>query len=124
MKKTLAISFIMVLFLSQMYSFARAGKGFIEGQQGGMMQRGQMIGDMMGITNQMSDMLSKLSAMLKDMPQDRVTKASELMKAMSHNMMEMSKIMKRGKASYNEMKELQSRMTNLQMRFSMMAIPN
>jgi hypothetical protein len=47
-------------------------------------------------------------------------KASELMKDMSHNMMEMSKIMERGKASHKEMKRLQDRMMKLQKRFSEM----
>ncbi len=132
MKKAFAIGFILILALSVTYSFAQTGNGMTEGQQGGtmehgqmmrhrgMMEHGQMMGGMMGMTNQMSEMMGKLSGMMKDMPQDRMMKASELMKDMSHNMMEMSKMMKRGKASYKEMKRLQGGMMKLQKRFSEM----
>ncbi len=132
MKKTFAISLILVLSVFVTYGFAQTGNGMMEGQQDGMMEHGrmmqhkgmmehgQMTDDMMGMTNRMSDMMGKLSGMMKDMPQDRMMKASELMKDMSHNMMEMSKIMERGKASYKEMKRLQGRIMKLQKRFSEM----
>jgi hypothetical protein len=132
MKKAFAISFVMALVLSVTYSFAQMGDGTMEGQQGGMMEHGrmmeregmmrhrQMMDDMMGMTNQMSDMMGRLSEMMKHMPPDRMMRASELMEDMSHNMMEMSKVMGRGKASYKEMKMLQGRMMKLQKRFSEM----
>jgi hypothetical protein len=100
---------IAILALSVTYGFAQTGNGMMEGRQGGMMEHGQMMqdegmmehgqmmDDMMGMTGRMSDMMGKLSGMMKDMPQDRMMKASELMRDMSHQMMEMSKMMKRGK---------------------------
>jgi hypothetical protein len=132
MTKTFAVSLIFVFALSVTYSFAQMGDGMMEGEQGGMMEHGrmmqhkgmmghrQMMGDMMGMTNQMSDMMGRLSGMMKDMPPDRTMRASELMEDMSHQMMEMSGMMKRGRASYKEMKMLQGGMMKLQKRFSMM----
>jgi hypothetical protein len=125
---------VVILALSVTYVFAQTGNGMMEGQEGGMMEHGQMIqhkgmmehgqmmNDMMGMTNRMSDMLGKMSGMMKDIPPERMMKASELMKDMSHQMMEMSKMMKRGKASYKEMKELQGRMMKTQKSLSGMGM--
>ena len=83
---------------------------------------GQIMVDMMGMTNQMSDMMGKMSGMMKDMPADKMKTTSGIMKDMSHQMMEMSKIMEKGNASEKEMKKMQEKMTTLQKKMSDMGM--
>lgn len=131
MKKTaFGISF-MVFLLCSSFAFAQMGGGMKEGQksgmhhdqkmeQGGMMEHGQMMGDMMSMSNQMSEMMGKISGMMKDMPKDNMKMMSSVMKDLSHQMMKMSTAMDAGKVSAKEMKRMRDKMMEIQKRMSAM----
>lgn len=61
-----------------------------------------------------------MSDMMKDMPADKMKTTSGIMKDMSHQMMEMSKIMGKGNASEKDMKKMQEKMTMMQKKMSEM----
>jgi hypothetical protein len=78
------------------------------------------MGDMMGMSNQMSEMMSKVSTMMKDMPQGNMNMMSGVMKDMSHQMMDMSTAMGSGKVSAKEMKKMHDGMMEIQKHLSRM----
>jgi hypothetical protein len=129
MKKTaIGISFI-VLMLCTSTVLAQMGGGMKEGQksgmghgqmmeQGGMMEHDQMMGNMTTMTNQMSEMMGKISGMMKDMPKDNMKTMSGVMKDLSQQMMKMSTAIAGGKISGKEMKNMQDRMMEIQKRMS------
>ena len=82
------------------------------------MGQGQMMNNMMGMTNQMSEMMGKMSNMMKDMPAGNTKQMSELMKEMSRQMMDMSKMTGKSTVSEKEMKGLQDRMMQMQKKMS------
>jgi len=91
-------------------------------EHGGMMDHGQMMGDMMGMSNQMSDMMGSMAGMMQNMPADSMGKMSGVMKDMSQQMMEMSQAMATGKVSAEQMKHMQNRMTQIQQKLSGMGM--
>ena len=114
----------LVVFAS--YSFGQTMPGGMTNQPGmmgrGMMERGQMMGDMMGMAHQMSGMMEQMSGMMKTTPASRTKAMSGIMRDMSYQMLEMSKVMHRGHASAKEMERLHYRMNRLQKRMSEMMI--
>jgi len=133
MKKiTIGISSI-VFLLGGCFVFAQMGGGMKAGQKsgmhqgqmmqnGGMMEHGQMMSGMMGMSNQMSEMMGKMSGMMKEMPAGNMKMMSGVMKDMSHQMMEMSMAMGRGRVSEKEMKTMRDRTMEIQKRMSRMEI--
>jgi hypothetical protein len=119
MKKTITGIGSLVLLLSGSLVFAQMGGSMMEGQNKGMhheqmMEHGQMMGGMMGMSNQMYAMMGKMSGMMKDMPPEKTKRMSGVMKDMSHQMLEMSTAMDSGKVSAEEMKKMQDRMMEIQ----------
>ena len=117
-KKALGIS-IIALFLSGSFAFAQMGSGKDEVSKSGMhpkqmMKHGQMMGDMMGMSNRMSEMMGKMSNMMKDMPESNMKMMSGVMKDMSNEMMEMSGVMGSGKVSSKMMIRMQDKMMEIQ----------
>jgi len=110
MKKILLIGLILGLLASYSY-------GQMAGQKG-MMGQGQMMNNMMGMTNQMSETMGKMSNMMKNMPAGNMKEISEIMKGMSQQMMDMSKMMGKGTASEKDMKNLQDKMMQMQNKIS------
>jgi hypothetical protein len=78
----------------------------------------QMGGGMRGMSNQMSEMMGKISGMMKDMPASNMKMMCGVMNDMSHQMMEMSMAMGSGKVSEEAMKKMQGRMMEIQKRIS------
>ena len=112
MKKTITGTGSLVLLLSGSLVFAQMGGSMMEGQNKGMhheqmMEHGQMMGGMMGMSNQMY-------AMMGNMPPEKTKRMSGVMKDMSHQMLEMSTAMDSGKVSAEEMKKMQDRMMEIQ----------
>ena len=125
MKKTITGIGLLVLLLSGSFVLAQMGGGMMEGQnkrmqQEQMMEHGQMMSGMMGMSNQMSEMMSKVSTMMKDMPQGNMNMMSGVMKDMSHQMMDMSTAMGSGKVSAKEMKKMHDGMMEIQKHLSRM----
>ncbi len=128
--KNLTLGISLILFLLGSSSvFAQMGGGMMENQkgemnqgqmmeQGGMMEHGQMMNDMMGMSNQMSEFMGSMSTMMKDMPAGNMKIMSSVMRDMSQQLMEMSKVMGRGKVSPKDMKKMQDRMTAIQKKMS------
>lgn len=125
MTKTITGITFLVLLLSGSFALAQTNGGMMNGQnksmphsqmskQGDMMEHGQMMGGMMGMSNQMSAMMGKMSSMMKDMPPEKTKGMSGVMKDMSHQMLEMSTVMESGKVSAEEMKKMQARMMEIQ----------
>ncbi len=129
-KPSVGIGFVAFLLCSA-FAFAQMGGGMKEGQksgmghsqmmeQDGMMEHGQMMGGMMDMSNQMSEMMGKVSAMMKDMPQGNMNMMSGVMKDMSNQMMAMSTAMGSGKVSAKEMKKMRDGMMGIQKNLSRM----
>jgi hypothetical protein len=129
MKKTVSAIGVFVLLLGGSLAFAQMSGGMMKDQSGtmhhdkmgehrGMMEHGQMMSGMMGISNQMSGTMGKMSGMMKDMPADKMKKMSGVMNDMSHQMQEMSMAMGNGKLTAKEMKKMQDRMTEIQREMS------
>ncbi|MGA8042351.1 MAG: hypothetical protein WCA37_06055 [Terracidiphilus sp.] len=125
MTKTITGITLLVLLLSGSFALAQTNGGMMNGQnksmphsqmskQRDMMEHGQMMGGMMGMSNQMSAMMGKMSSMMKDMPPEKTKGMSGVMKDMSHQMLEMSTVMESGKVSAEEMKKMQARMMEIQ----------
>jgi hypothetical protein len=62
--------------------------------------------------------MGKMSGIMKDMPAGNMKKMSGVMKDMSHQMMEMSKAMGKGKVSAKDMQKMQNRMAEIQKKMS------
>ena len=75
---------------------------------------GEMMDGLTGLSAQMSEMMSKMTVMLKDMPEDKRESMSGVMEGMSHEMMRMSRAIGRGKLSEKGLKQLQEHMTEMQ----------
>ena len=129
MKKTITGIGLLVLLLSGPFVFAQMDGGMMEGPNkstphgqmrdpGGMMERGQMMGGMMDMSNQMSEMMGKMSGTMKDMPPARMKTMSGVMNDMSHQMQDMSMAMASGKVSAKEMKRMRDRMMEIQKEMS------
>ncbi len=125
MKRMLIIS-ILILGLVATYSFAQMGHGMMRDEAGEMgrshmMEHGNMMGDMMGITQDMSammrdmsEMMGDMSKMSKDMSRDRMHKMSNMMREMCAEMNRMSDIMDKGMATEQEMRTMHNRMMEIQ----------
>jgi hypothetical protein len=127
--KTKAFGVFFAFVMAATAAFAQMGGGMKEGQKsgmhqgqmmqhGGMMDHGQMMGGMRGMSNQMSEMMGKISGMMKDMPASNMKMMCGVMNDMSHQMMEMSMAMGSGKVSEEAMKKMQGRMMEIQKRIS------
>jgi hypothetical protein len=133
MKKTVSAIGTFVLFLSCSFAFAQMGGGMMNDQNGtmlhskmgghsGMMEHGQMMSGMMGMSDQMSAMMGKMSGMMKGMPSADMEKMSSAMNDMSHQMLEMSMMMGNGKATDADMKKMQDRMAKIHREMSGMGM--
>lgn len=137
MKKTVfAIGFTGFLFCSSL-GFAQMGSG-MKGSQtmdtnhvhtmehatmmehGTMMGRDTMMSDMKGMSNQMSEVMGKMSGMIKDMPQGNMKMMSDVMKDISNQMMDMSTANSGGKTSAEGKKKMHDRMMEIQKKISEM----
>ncbi len=129
-KTSFGLGFVAFLLCSS-FAFAQMGGGMKEGQksgmghgkmmeQNGMMEHGQMMGDMMDMSNQMSQMMGKISGMMKDMPNGNMNMMSGVMKDLSHQMMDMSTAMGSGKVSAKEMKKMHDGIMEIQKNLSRM----
>jgi hypothetical protein len=125
MKKTVYGIGVFVLLLGGPLAFAQMSGGMMKDQSGtmhhdkmgehhGMMEHGQMMSGMMGMSNQMTEMMGKMSGMMKDMPAENMKKMSGAMNEMSHQMLDMSTMMGSGKCTAAEMKRMEERMTKIQ----------
>jgi hypothetical protein len=117
MKKLFLIGLILGLFTS--YSYAQMADQ--KGEMGeGMMSQKETMDHMRGMINQMSVLMGKMpNMMMKDMPPPDIRKMMfEIMKNMSQQMMDMSKIMEKGTVSEKEMKMMQDEMMQMQKRMS------
>jgi hypothetical protein len=56
------------------------------GEHHGMMEHGQMMGGMMDMSNQMSEMMGKMSGTMRDMPAGKMKMLSSAMNDMSRQM--------------------------------------
>jgi hypothetical protein len=129
MKKTVSAIGVLVLLLSGSLAFAQMSCGMMKDQSGttqhdkigehhGMMEHGEMMRSMMGMSNQMAEMMGKMSGIMKEMPAGNMKKMSGAMNEMSHQMLDMSMMMGSGKSTAAEMKRMQERMTNVQIEMS------
>ena len=125
MKKTVSAIGVFVLLLGGSLAFAQMSGGMMKDQSGtmhhnqmgahpGMMEHGQMMSGIMGMSNQMAETMGKMSGMMKDMPAANMKKMSGAMNEMSHQMLDMSTTMGSGKCTAAEMKRMQERMTKIQ----------
>lgn len=125
MKKTVSAIGVFVLLLGGSLAYAQMSGEMMKDQSGtthqdkmgehhGMMEHGQMMSGMMGMSNQMAEMMGKMSGMMKDMPAGNMKKMSGAMNEMSHQMLDMSTMMGSGKCTAAEMKRMQERMTKIQ----------
>ncbi len=133
MKKTVSAIGTFVLLLSCSLAFAQMGGGMMKDQDGtmhhskmgghsGVMEHGQMMSGMMGMSDQMSAMMGKISGMMKDMPVGDRKTVSGAMNDMSHQMLDMSVMMSNGKATAADMKRMQDRMAKIQREMSGMGM--
>ena len=137
MKKLMIGIGLIVLLLGNSFVFAQMSGGRMEGQKGdtqhdqmmehgertehgGMMERGQMMRDMIGMSNQMSETMGRMSGMMKHMRPGNINMMSDVMKDVSHQMMEMSEVIGSGRVSTKDMKQMQHRMMEIQKRMSEM----
>ena len=129
MKKTVSPIGVLVLLLGSSLAFAQMSGGMMKDQSGtmhhdkmgehhGMMEHGEMMSGMMGMSNQMAEMMGKMSSMMKDLPAGNVKKMSGAMNEMSHQMVDMSVMMGSGRSTAAGMKRMQDRMTKIQREMS------
>jgi hypothetical protein len=129
MKKSMTGIAFLVLLLSGPFVFAQMTGGMMKDQnksisqgqmkeQGGMMEHGQMMGGMMDLSNQMSEMMGKMSGTMKDMPAVKMKSMSGVMNDMSHQMREMSMAIGNGRVSAREMKQMEDRMMEIKKEMS------
>ena len=129
MKKTVSAIGVFVLLLAGSLAFAQMSGGMMKDQSGtmhhdkmgehhGMMEHGQMMGGMMDLSNQMSEMMGKMSGTMKDMPAVKMKSMSGVMNDMSHQMREMSMAIGNGRVSAREMKQMEDRMMEIKKEMS------
>ena len=117
MKKLLIGISVICFLLSGSFVFAEMN-GVIKADQKSGMSHGQMMGDMMGLSNQMSEMMREMSNHFKDMPAGDMEMMSSVMKDMSEQMIEMSKAMASGKPSIESITKIQNKMQEIQQSMS------
>ena len=131
MKKLMIGIGLIALLLGSSFVFAQMSGGRMEGQKGdtqrdqmmergGMMERGQMTSDMIGMSNQISETMGRMSGLMKHMRPGNINMMSDVMKDMSHQMMEMSEVIGSGRVSVKDMKQMHQRMMEIQKRMSEM----
>jgi hypothetical protein len=131
MKKLMIGISLIALLLGSSFVFAQMSGGRMEGQKGdtqrdqmmergGMMERGQMTSDMIGMSNQISETMGRMSGLMKHMRPGNINMMSDVMKDMSHQMMEMSEVIGSGRVSVKDMKQMHQRMMEIQKRMSEM----
>ena len=131
MKKLMIGISLIALLLGNSFVFAQMSGGRMEGQKGdtqrdqmmergGMMERGQMTSDMIGMSNQISETMGRMSGLMKHMRPGNINMMSDVMKDMSHQMMEMSEVIGSGRVSVKDMKQMHQRMMEIQKRMSEM----
>ena len=117
MKMVLIIGLILGLFTFNGYAQMTSQKG---GTGKGMIGQREMMDKMTGMMNQMSEMMGKMPNLMMRVapPPDTEKMMFEIMKGMSQQIMDMSKIMERGTASEKEMKAMQEKMAQMHKRIS------
>ncbi len=124
MKRTLLIGLcISVSLFAGSYSFAAgADNAQMDSTQQGMMmehlEHGSVVHRLMLMTNIMSQVMGKMSLILQENQIDKMKRISGLMKDMSEQTREMSRIMEAGNASAEEMMQLQDKTMQLQQKMS------
>ena len=124
MKKVLPVLLGLLLALCASNCFALTGGGMTKGGEGGsgpaMMEKGGQAGkgimsheemmDHMNVTMQhISGMMVHMSGMMKAMPSEKMKKMYKIMNEASVQMRDLSKMMRKGSASYKEVKVMQDR---------------
>jgi hypothetical protein len=132
MKKVYLV-FSVVLLFTVNFGFAQMGSqgmsesmmvsqkgemGKSQMMQKGMMNKEQMMTSMLNTMNQMSKILGNLPSKMKNIRADKMKTMSGLMKDMSTQMMEISRIMAKGSATENEMRALQDNAAQMQIRMT------
>ena len=128
MRQIIVIS-ILILGLMTSYSLAQMGHGMMrdshmmQGQNkmatGQMIDHGQMMKNLKGITRDMSIIMGELSGMMnQDMSRERMQKTSELMRDVAAEMNSVSFMLERGNVTEEEMKDLENRMIEIQKNMS------
>ena len=69
---------------------------------------------MMDTSKLMAETMGKMSGMMKDMPRGDMKKMSGTMNEISHQILDMSRMMGSGKSTPAEMKKMQHRMNEIQ----------
>ena len=124
MKRTLLIGLcIAVSLFASSYSFAanadKAQMGLT--QQGAEMERlehGSVMHRLTLMTNIMSQLMRKMALVLQENQLDKIKRISGLMRDMSEQTKEMSRIMEAGNASPEEMMQLQNKTMQMQQMMS------
>jgi len=131
MKKYFLVGLILALFTS--YAYAQiagqeggAGKEMMRGQKGQIIGHKELMDNMTGMMNQMSGMIEKMpKMMMEEMPPPDVRKMMfQIMRDMSKQMMDMSKMIEKGAASEKQIKRMQDRMTQMQKRMKELEAKN
>jgi hypothetical protein len=82
------------------------------------LEHGSVVHRLMVMTNMMSQVMGKMALVLQENQIDKMKRISGLMKDMSEQTREMSRIMEAGNASAEEMMQLQDKTMQLQQKMS------
>ncbi len=121
MKRLFIAGLMMALFASYGY----AGMDGMQGKMGhghemAGNQKSQMMGDdqmksgMMDMMHQMQGVMGDMEGMMKNMTPEKMQRMCKMMKGMSGQMMDMSKMMEKGAVSQKEMDMMYDKMADLQ----------
>ena len=116
---------ILFFCLTTSYSLAQMGHGMMRDSQmmqgqdmkstGQMVEHGQMMDVIKGMTLDMSTMMGKLSGMMDgEMSREKMHKTSELIRDVAAEMNRMSFMIDKGSVTLEEMKDLQNRVIEIQ----------
>jgi hypothetical protein len=119
MKKLLLVGLIFALIIPYVYGQTADQKGQATGQKG-MVGPREITDRIAGMIDQMAGIIGKMSTMMMgDVPPPDIRGTRfEIMKDLSQQMLDMSKIMRAGAASEKEMRRLQDKMVDLQKKIS------
>jgi len=119
MKKLLLVGLIFALIIPYVYGQTADQKGQATGQKG-MVGPREITDRIAGMIDQMAGIMGKMSTMMMgDVPPPDIRGTRfEIMKDLSQQMLDMSKIMRAGAASEKEMRRLQDKMVDLQRKIS------
>jgi len=125
--KQIVLIATLIVGLTAGYGVADMGGGHMDrgqdmmGSGQGMMQGHEVRGDMIHNMGQMSRLMQQMRDMMANKPgAERMGQMSVLMKDISEHILEMSKIMKRGTITENEMQMLDQHNRKMQEAYEMM----